>query len=60
MYNDDGGENWNFRIEYTLEAGKTYTLKVRWLSSENYGDMPIVVAATPVEAGAESDWGAIY
>ena len=27
---DDGGENSNFRLQYTLEAGKTYYLKARF------------------------------
>ena len=47
--NDDYYDR-NFRIQYTLKAGETYTLKVRWYSADNYGPMRIVVTATPVAA----------
>ncbi len=41
--NDDYRDN-QFFITYTLEAGKTYELRVRWFSSDNFG--PILVIAT--------------
>ncbi len=41
-YNDDGGYDSNFRIEYYLEAGVTYTVSVRWYSSDNEGSMPLL------------------
>ena len=31
-YDDDSAGSRNFRITYTLQAGKTYVLRVRWLS----------------------------
>ena len=40
-YNDDGGEGSNFLISYTLEAGKTYILRVRWYSGSNAGYMGV-------------------
>ena len=40
--NDDGGFNTNFRIDYYLEAGETYTLSVRWLNSDVAGSMPLI------------------
>jgi len=52
--NDDGGTNNNFYMSYTLKAGETYVLKVRWYSSDQYGDMPIVVTSTPVTEGENS------
>ena len=49
LYDENGYEiasnddftNSNFRIEYDLEEGKTYTLVVRWWSSEAGGYVPI-------------------
>ena len=38
---DDGGRNNNFFLSYTLEEGKTYTIRVRWYSSNRSGYMPI-------------------
>lgn len=38
---DDGGENTNFRLTYTLEAGVSYTVRVRWLNGGTYGNMGI-------------------
>ena len=38
---DDGGENANFRLAYTLEAGVNYTVRVRWLNSSTYGNMAV-------------------
>ena len=40
-YNDDGGTNTNFSITYTLEAGRTYEVRVRWYSSSNSGIIPL-------------------
>lgn len=40
--NDDSGYNSNFKIEYYLEAGVTYTLSVRWYSSGTEGRMPLI------------------
>ncbi len=48
VHNDDDGENSNFLISYELEAGKSYTLEVKWYSSSNYGYMPLVFAFEPV------------
>ena len=41
--NDDGNGNLNFLIEYTLEAGKTYYLRVRWLNQNEIGYIPVVI-----------------
>ena len=35
--NDDGAGNLNFRITYTLQAGVTYVLRVRWLNNQSSG-----------------------
>ena len=40
--NDDGGYEANFKIEYYLEAGETYTICVRWLSPDNEGRIPLL------------------
>ena len=40
-YNDDGGEEVNFHIAYTLEAGTTYVLGVRFCDSDFTGQFPI-------------------
>ena len=47
-YNDDDGEGNQFLINYTLEAGKTYYLEVRWYSSSNSGYFHVLFSATPV------------
>ena len=39
---DDNGYNSNFRIYQYLEAGKTYTINVRWLSWSLQGNMPLI------------------
>ena len=38
---DSAGYNNNFRLSYTLEAGKTYTLRVRWYGQETAGYIPV-------------------
>jgi hypothetical protein len=38
--NDDGAGNLNFRITYTLQAGETYVLRVRWLNNTVAGYIP--------------------
>ena len=47
--NDDGAENNQFYISYTLEAGKTYRFDIRWYSSNNYGYIPVIISDTNVE-----------
>ena len=42
---DDGGEGWNFRVKYPLQAGHTYYLEVRQL---NYGDAVFTVYAETI------------
>jgi len=37
MTNDDGAGSLNFRITYTLQAGVTYVLRVRWLNNQTAG-----------------------
>ena len=48
--NDDGGENTNFMIQANLTAGKTYTLKVRYLDSSKTGTIPVVAEKSPLES----------
>ena len=38
---DDNGDGVNFRLEYSLEAGKTYTVHVRWYGDSQVGNMAI-------------------
>jgi hypothetical protein len=54
--NDDGGENGNARIEYSVEAGKTYIAKVRGLGNAT-GSYQFVTAFTsiPVDAAEPND-----
>ena len=41
-YDDDSANyNNNFLLKYTLEAGKTYTVRVRWLGNQNAGYIPV-------------------
>lgn len=43
-YNDDSsGSNYNFRIEYTVEAGERYFLYYRHLYSTSNGDITLVI-----------------
>ena len=46
-YNDEGGENNNFRIEQSLNGGSTYYLQVRFYSSYRTGDIPVTVVKKP-------------
>ena len=39
---DDGAADNQFLITYTLEAGKTYELRVRWYSSDNFGNILVI------------------
>ena len=38
--NDDGGTNWNFRLEYEMTAGTTYLFGVKYWSSSKTGTIP--------------------
>ena len=42
-YNDDGGDSTNAKITYTLEAGKTYYIRVRLYSSSKSGTFNILI-----------------
>ncbi len=44
-YDDDSAGNRNFRISYYLEEGKTYTLRVRYLSYPTTGVGTVTVSA---------------
>ncbi len=44
---DDGGNNTNFKITYELEAGKVYTVKVRWHYAYKYGNMALSFSQVP-------------
>ena len=46
-YDDDGGYNSNFRIEYELSEGNTYYYVVRYYYSSNTGDIPVKFYAVP-------------
>ncbi len=43
-YNDDGGESLNFRLTYSLQAGKTYKYGIRYYDSSRTGSIPFVFA----------------
>lgn len=45
-YNDDGGEGSNFLISYTLTAGETYSVGVRFYSSIAYSDYVTLIVET--------------
>ncbi len=45
---DDSGYNNNFEIIYDLKAGETYTLSVRWYSSDRAGYIPLVFTCEPI------------
>ena len=49
-YDDDGGYNANFKIVYELKAGETYTVRVRWYSSDCSGTMALLFDWKPVVA----------
>ena len=38
---DSAGHNNNFRLSYTLEAGKTYIVRVRWYGTDRAGYIPV-------------------
>ena len=42
---DDGGEERNFNIKYSLTAGTTYYLGVRFYSSTTSGSVPVIIAS---------------
>ncbi len=44
-YDDDGGDDLNFKISYTLTAGTTYYLAARYLSSSNVGTFDVYMVA---------------
>jgi len=46
--NDDSGGNGNFKISWDLAAGETYTLRVRYLSSDKTGSFNLVIKEYPV------------
>ena len=48
-YDDDAGENNNFKIVYGMKAGETYTISVRWYSSDVSGYMPLAFTFVPAE-----------
>lgn len=52
-YNDDGGENYNFRITQELNAGETYYLKARFYSANETGRFNIFVETTLILTGME-------
>ena len=43
-YNDDDGENANFLISYTMEAGETVAVGVRYYNSSNSGTIHLLVS----------------
>ncbi len=44
--NDDGREQNNFRLEYDLEAGKSYVYRIRFLSANQNGTIVYTLQAT--------------
>ena len=50
LASDDDGSNYynNFKLSYYLEAGKTYTITVKWWDSERAGNMPLLFGTEPV------------
>jgi hypothetical protein len=68
-YNDDGGEDYNAKLEIFIESGKTYLFKVRGYNSYESGTFRIMASQTPPPselragasvsgniAGGESNW----
>jgi len=49
-WDDDGGVDNNFRITYELKAGETYTLQVRWYSSNRAGNVALIFEREAVAA----------
>ncbi|MCQ2071209.1 MAG: leucine-rich repeat domain-containing protein, partial [archaeon] len=45
--NDDGGNECNFSISYNVEAGKTYTLRVKLYSTSAIGSFGVTVTGVP-------------
>lgn len=45
--NDDGGSGNNFKITYSLTAGATYYIGVKFYSDDKTGDIPVVAEAVP-------------
>ena len=43
LSNDDGGEDLNFGLIWTMEEGETYYIYVHFLSDMSTGDIPIVI-----------------
>ena len=43
VFDDDSGGNRQFMITYTLNAGETYYLGVKWLNSSNSGTIPVLL-----------------
>lgn len=65
-FNDDGGGNGNFKISWDMTAGQTYTLRVRYYSSNRTGSFQVMAKEYPVasiafdpvvvEENAGGDW----
>lgn len=58
MSSDDDGNDYNFRIEYDVEADRTYYLYVRHHSAVSYGD--ITVKIVPPEGGGDEYYQPSY
>lgn len=58
-YNDDGGENVNFRLETLLEAGKTYYLKFELCDKNARGSIKVNTEKIPLPESVSIDCGDI-
>ncbi len=58
-YNDDDGEDVNFRLEALLEAGKTYYLKIYLYDKEARGSIKVNTEKIPLPESVSIDCGDI-
>ena len=56
MSNDDGGENYNFKIICSLEGGKTYYLAVKYLNDSLTGSIDVYVKTDMDRCGENAKW----
>ena len=54
-YNDDGGDNMQFKVFCYLEAGTPYVLRARYLGAERTGSFPVRVDRLSVQDAAVED-----
>ena len=58
--NDDGGNNLNFMVTCTLEAGKTYYLGARFYDNSSTGEFPVMLTDVYLRAYAKDYNNTVY